>query len=156
MAAACLGIYYNPYNKNCRYIVFMNYIPEEEFVRGMKYVFVEASIQLITSVCLLAFLHKKLRIDVFRVGQYILLRNPLFFWIFGLAPSIYFLGLHVQHLGYDETFNFAWLFDENVTHYVPADAPADGCQIFNVVSPNSTISETLEHCVATFSDNCEF
>ena len=137
MAASCFIIYYNPFYKNCRYIVLMNAIPEEEFVRGMKYVLVEASIQLLTSVCLLTFLRKKLRIDVFRVGQYILMRTPLYFWVCGLFASTYYFSIHIQHLGYDETFKFAWLFDENVTHYIPADAPADGCQIFNLVSPNN-------------------
>ena len=133
MAAVCLAVYYNPFNKNCRMIAFMNDIPEDDFLRGMQYVLVEASIQLVSSFCLLAFLKKKLNVDVFRVGRHILMKTPLCFWAISLFSSTYFLGLYVQHLGIDESFAFSWVFDENVTRYIPANAPAGSCQVFNLV-----------------------
>jgi len=43
MAGSCLAIYYSP-TDNCRFFTFMNNISEEQFLRCMKFVLVEAGI----------------------------------------------------------------------------------------------------------------
>ena len=151
MGGASLAIFYHPLNDNCRFLTFMNDIPDEEFVSGMKYVLLDASIQLVMSLVLITFLRRKLRIDVFRVGAYTLKRTPLCFWYTSLAGCIFFLSIYLQHLGSDDTFKFPWLA-ANVTNYIPEDAVSGVCQLFNIENATSSSGEECgwEECEDKF------
>ena len=132
MAGTCLAIYYSPFTDNCRFFTFMNSISEEAFLLGMKFVLIEAVIQLIVSIFLFLFLIKQLKVDVFRVGAHILNKNLFHFWCMSFFCCLYFLAGFLPHLGSDSKFEFEWLFG-NVTNYVPLDAEEGMCQLFNII-----------------------
>ena len=113
----------------------------------MKFVFAEAVIQWIMSFVLLAFLKKRLGIEVFRVGNHIFKQQLFFYFYISFFSCTYFLSGFLQHMGADSTFNFVWLFG-NTTNYIPEDAQEGMCQIFNLEPATSDGLDFLNNCLA--------
>ena len=148
MAGASAAIYYSPLNGNCRFFSYMNSIPEEDFRKGMLYVIMESMIQLGFTIFLFMALKKKLRIDVFRVGNYILRKNISHYWSQSLLACMYFIAIFLQHRGSDNSMEFEWLGKNASTAYITAEA--QGCQMFN-------FDKTDVHgvCASDCTDWCE-
>ena len=127
----------------------------------MKYVFIDAVIQLVFMVAQMMFLHHYLRIDVLRVGLFLLKKTPhYFFWMSACACS-YFIAIYLAHCGSDTnlTFTFSWIRDPDGegANYLPgvnATVWESGgrCQIF--LDKHEEDMESLGNATC-FADPCQ-
>ena len=109
MGLCILMVYYHPFSRNCQYLDILNDKSEAEVLTGVKYVVIDAAVELSLFACLATFLKIKLHTDIVQIGSHLISRTPSFFLLMTTTSVLYFMAMAMAHSGTDTTFMFSWL-----------------------------------------------
>jgi len=116
-------IIYNLPNDNSRFISFMDprLKTREEFLHGMVFVLLDATIEALTFSGLVAYMRRVVKIDPLPVGWFIVQRHSMFYFVVHLTFCGFFIFMFLRHTGCDPGLRFAWL--EEGFMYTLGDGP---------------------------------
>ena len=114
MAGVMMLIYYGP-SGNAAYFTFMRDLSDAEFLQGMLYVLIDVCLETVTFLLLIFVIKRQARVDVLRVGFFLVEQHPWYYFLMLVAPSLFFLHMFLEHSGTDPHFEFQWLLEKNAS-----------------------------------------
>ena len=101
-------IFYWPAN-NRRHFHHLKDLEEADLTRGLIFIGIDLVTELFTFGLLVVVARKKMKVDVLKVGMFLIQQHTWLYIYLPFGGMLYFQGLFALHFGGDPTFQFKWL-----------------------------------------------